>query len=247
MLENAREWLEKGNWEKCIGFLILFIATYGILWGLVEPLISSDIAEKFFGANALKHWWKYQLCISGLVSFFLFMWLKPDKVLQSFGTEIQDTYLTSGFTMIGNPEISIINDGYYGDVYQLEGNFSVDAFDWNINAIANESTYVSYIYQPKSKFVIYLRISVISKKRNKEEFGWIALKTDISLPKGDKGQKEWAYPVKAKNAKFGWLGSHVRISEAVKKTFGNEGWQYNKLLGIRIRGTGKIQKIILRG
>jgi hypothetical protein len=155
--------------------------------------------------------------------------------------------LTSGFTKIGNPEISIIDDGYYGDVFRLKGNFSEDAFDWNINANADESTSVSYIYHPISKFVIYLRISVISKNKTKEEPRWIALKTDISLPKGDKGQKEWAYPVKGNDAKNGWLVSHVRVKEAVKATFGNEGWQDNKLLGIRIRGTGKIQKIILRG
>lgn len=246
MIEITREWLNKGIWEKFIGFAILFIASYGIIWGLVEPLISADIVVRFFGNETLKYWWKYQLIISSLISAILFLWLLPTKVLYTFGTESQDTDMLKDYTSEGTPEISIVDDGYYGDVYSIKGNFDNDSLNWMINP--DEYAYVSYIYQPSSKFALYLKISVTSNNDTKEKPVWIVLRTDISIPKrhGD-GSEEWAYPVKGKIGRNGWLVSYVRVSEAAKKTFGTDSRKYKKLIGIRIRGVGKIQKILFMG
>jgi hypothetical protein len=40
------------------------VAVYGIVWGLTEPIIAPDIAEKKLGADAVKYWWKYQIIFS---------------------------------------------------------------------------------------------------------------------------------------------------------------------------------------
>lgn len=246
MFDNVREWLRKGRFEKVIGFGVLFLAVYGIIWGIVEPLISADFVEKYF-PNALKHWWKLQLILSGFFSIMIYIWLYPKKIIQSFGTEINDTRLDAGSIIKGNPSVEVNNDGYYGDIFFIRGDAKTDAIDWQVSAMADNDSSVSYIYQPINKFILYLSISLISKNRKKEKNGWLALRTDISLPLGAKGQEEWAYPVKGRDAKNGWLVSHINISKAVSGTFGHEGWQFNKLKGIRIRGEGKIQKISLRG
>ena len=87
MFENVREWLRKGRIEKTIGFIILFLGVYGILWGIVEPIISSDVIEKHF-PDALKHWWKFQIIITILITLGLFVWLYPNKIIQSFDLKI---------------------------------------------------------------------------------------------------------------------------------------------------------------
>jgi len=247
MFENVREWLRKGRSEKVIGFLILFIAVYGILWGLVEPLISSEIVEKYFGIDAVKHWWKYQILLSLVASIVLYIWLYPNKIIQKFGSEILDTNLNSGFISIGSPNISLVNDGYYGDVFYIKGDAKKDALDWSVMSKADHASSVSYIFQPINRFTLYLRINMLSKNKSKEKLGWLTLRTDISLPLGGKNQEEWAYPVKGRDAKYGWIMVQVNIPKAVEATFGQEGWQYDKLKSIRIRGEGKVYAIEIRG
>jgi len=120
MFENVKDWLDKGTKEKIIGYLILFVAVYGIVWGLVEPIISSDIVEKNFGADAIKYWWKYQFSLSILFTTGLYIWLVPKKVLQRIGAGPTDTKADSNFKSDGQPPIIVFNDGYYGKVYDID-------------------------------------------------------------------------------------------------------------------------------
>src|ERR1035437_1181820 len=243
MFENVKKWLEKGILEKIIGLFILLIAIYGIIWGIAEPLINSDFA----GQEAIKHWWKYQIVLSIIFTLIIYIWLLPIRVLQSFSTDPKDTHLNEGYSKMGEPKISVITDSYYGDVYFLQGDCDKDALDWKINPAANKAIDISFVYQPKNKFILYLKISVVSNNEKKEQSKWIALKTEISLPVSDKLDIEWEYPIEAKYENPGWLTSQVRFSEVFQETFGNRGWKFRKLEGIRIRGEVKIQNIILRG
>jgi hypothetical protein len=181
MFDDVREWLRKGFAEKVVGFIVLFFGIYTIIWGIVEPLISADFVEKYF-KDAVKHWWKLQIFLTSVISILLFIWLYPKKIIQSFGTEIDDTRLDKGYTVKGNPSIEISNDGYYGEIFLIKGEAKTDALDWLISAKADHASSVSYVYQPINKFTLYLRISLISKNKKKETNGWLALRTDISLP-----------------------------------------------------------------
>ena len=55
-----------------------------------------------------------------------------------------------------------------------------------------------------------------------------------------------SYPIRGRNDKNGYLTVHVNILKAVDETFGHDNWKYDKLIGFRLRGSGKLQSILLR-
>jgi len=246
MFENVKDWLDKGAKEKIIGYLILFVAVYGIVWGLVEPIIASDIVERNFGADAVKYWWKYQFFLSVLFTTGLYLWLVPKKVLQRIGAGPTDTKADSNFKSDGQPPIIVFNDGYYGKVYDIDARLQPNYLDYEILPGAHSATQIIYTYVPEQDFRLYLRVRLVSKNKKEEKLGWIALMTSISLPEEAGDKEEVKYPVTGENTKGGWIRTKVNIKEAVKATFGQKNWQYDKLLFVRMRGKAKIQSIILR-
>lgn len=244
MFESVKEYLDRGFGQKVIGYLLALLITYGLIWQLVEPLIFS---KELFNPNAIDWWWKVQLISTFVLGTIIFYFLLPKKVLQAFGFEVQDTKLNSTWKIYkGTPTWQISNDGYYGDVLIVTSNFDADAIDTNVQASAQKANSVQFYYLPITRFVLYLHINLTSRKGGSPQEVWIPLKTDISKPFGDKNGVEIAYPIKSQNAKNGWLVSKVNIHEAVKKTFGYSEWKYQNLIGFRIKGEGKIQKIIVR-
>lgn len=245
MFEEVKEWLGKGTKEKIIGYFILFLAIYGIIWTLVEPIIISDIVEKYFGTDSQKSWWILQLLFSFLITTFIFCKLLPGKILQTYGTELNNTRLNEFQNKVGNSFIKTEIDGYYGEVYVIEAPDS-GYFDWLTIAAANHTKIVSYIYRPNVNFTLYINVKVVSQNETKERDMWIALRTDITIPRKF-NDEEWDYPIKARNTKNGWLHTDVYISDAIEKTFAKEGYKFTKINGIRIRGNGKVSKIIFKG
>lgn len=51
------------------------------------------------------------------------------------------------------------------------------------------------------------------------------------------GQLEWNFDVQDESLKNGWTSVKLFIPEEVEKTFGKQGFVYQSLLGIRIRGS----------
>lgn len=245
MFDSVKEYLDKGIRQKIVGYVVAIFITYGLIWQIIEPLISS---KQLFSSNALDWWWQVQLITTFLFGTIIFCFLLPKKVLQTFGFEVEDTKLNSTWKIHkGMPTWQILNDGYYGDILYIKSNFDTDAIDTNVQASAEKASSVQFYYLPITRFVLYLHINLMSKTGGgRPQEAWIPLRTDISKPFGDKNSIEIAYPTKSQNAKNGWLVSRVNISEAVSKTFGYSEWNYHNLIGFRIKGEGKVQKIIVR-
>lgn len=244
MFEIVKEYLDKGIRQKIVGYLITLLIAYSLIWGIFEPLISS---KQLFGENAICWWWQVQLLLTLIIGSIIFYFLLPKKALETFGFEVQDTKLNSAWQIFqGMPSFEIVNDGYYGDVLLFKGKFSYDALDSKVQPIAQKSHSIYYIYFPINRFVLYLHVNLVSKNDSKQHHAWIPLRTDISKPTGDKSGFEIGYPVKSQTAKNGWLSIKVNIPNAVNATFGHSKWKYSNLMGLRIRGEGKIQKIVIR-
>jgi hypothetical protein len=244
MIETIKEWLSQGRKEKIIGLLILFFAVYTVVWGLVEPILSADFIECII-KDPVKNWWKWQFSLSIFFTGIIFYILWPSKTLLVFGSEVQDKKLNEEYKTEGNPAISTINDGYYGNVYNITGDYIHDAIDWELSPHSYEASSISYIYQPRNNFILYLRVNLVSANGRVEQLKWIALRTDITIVPQSTSQEEIAYPVKGKSMGNGWLITHVNIHRAVKETFGRENWKYKSIRLIRIRGNANIHKIII--
>jgi hypothetical protein len=244
MFDSAKEWMSKGRKERIIGFLIILIAVYSLLWTIVEPLVSS---RQIFGPDAIDWWWKVQIGLCVLFSIIVFFSLLPKKILESFGFELIDTKLNTAFkAAIGSPKIHVITDGYYGEVLHVDGNYENDALDCKIQPIAQKASSIKYIYFPITSFIFYIHVNLISKNSSTKSHGWIGFRTNITKPSGAKGQGEYSYPVISQNAKNGWLYSTIEIEKVINETFGHEGYKYCDLIELRVRGEGKLQKIIIR-
>jgi hypothetical protein len=244
MFDSVKEYLDKGIGQKIIGFFVTLLITYGLIWQIIEPLIYS---KQLFSDNALDWWWQIQLISTFIIGTAIFFFLLPQKVLQSIGFEVQDTKLNTGWNVHkGNPKLQISHDGYYSDVLYIQSNFDTDAIDTDVQANAQKANSVQYVFQPIKRFVFYLHLNVTSTTGGRPQDVWVPLRTDITKPIGDKNGIEIAYPANAKNAKNGWLVSKVNIHKVVKETFGHSEWKYLNLIGFRIKGEGKIQKIIIR-
>ena len=65
--------------------------------------------------------------------------------------------------------------------------------------------------------------------------GWLQFSRDLeSIEQLDNA--EWQVPVEAIPQGGGWSRSQIDLVDAVRKTFGNQGWQFAQIDRIRIRG-----------
>ena len=143
----------------------------------------------------------------------------------------------------GNPQINSVIDGYYGNVYLINGSFSRDELDWDLKASTHYANSMRYIYQSESKLIFYLRVNLLTKTNPSQKLKGIRLDPSISIVEGDPNGDEMGFPITGINVN-GFIKTTVNISKAVKETYGQIRWKYSKLLKIRIRGNGKIQSII---
>lgn len=88
MFQNVKEYLDTGFKEKIIGFSILFVTTYSILWNLINPLFTSTTLEN---SSIYSNWWCLQIILSFLVSTFIFYQLLPKRHIEKFGFGTDDT------------------------------------------------------------------------------------------------------------------------------------------------------------
>lgn len=147
----------------------------------------------------------------------------------------------------GNPSITQSVSGQLGQYFTINGNWEFDALDWQIRDSATQSSRLifTYLSDPKLTFYIFVTISDKNGSINKQK--WIRF--EPTFPKSDtynvtEDQAELAYVNEVTRENM-FDRSTVDIRKAVSEIFGEGNWIYSKIHRFRVRGQGKIKRVIL--
>jgi hypothetical protein len=250
------EWIEKARlnisegWNGIIiSFFVLLFFYYSLIWTIIEPLKLPDnllsVQKHCIFSNVLFIHIVSSLILSLITVFCLFLKLK--KYLQKISLQEGGTNIKSCWTLSeGNTDLKELRDGYLGKVLKIVGT-NHNAIDHIVSPIVYKAKRVEYVVRPENNFVFYLNVKVKPKASDELVNKWIAmvLTSASTSPTFGPGADEWAYPLKPHPMDGGWIRYSINIKEAVKKTHGNQGYQYHSLNILRLRGNADIASIII--
>lgn len=238
MLDQVKERINQGTTGRVFAFFLLYAIVYGSIWASTEPL-NFDIT------SSDKPLWRLILIVGTLIlTVILFFFLLYSKDLERFGLHYNDTNLQTTVRSSGFPLITIETDGYHGKVFALKAIYDQDEMTWDLKASAHQASFLTIIYQTQGHLTFYIRMSIISKDKSSTKLKWIRFEPTISIPDTSIENEEIGYPLKAVN-NDNFLQTTINIGEVVKNTFAKAGWQFDKILQIRVRGNGKIKSMTL--
>lgn len=208
-------------------FGILIFSAYTLFWAFVEPL-----GIKWIDENLII--WRFILiCGSFLIAVILTIRLTK-SVLEKVSAEGVNT-LQSSYSSGGNPVLKPMQDGVIGAVLNIKGNYSNDPLDWIIKSSAQRANELEVIFTHNGMFCFYLRVGMLSQDGQTSIEKWIRFDSNLTTPdKYSPDTPELGVPFDSKQ-----IGSFdkalIRISDAVRKSYGQGGWTYNKIFMFRIR------------
>lgn len=239
MFDNLIERINRGRWQQITAFLILWYGVYTAIWTIIEPL-------SFTPAKSCLVAWRIAyfggtLIISAAI-FFLFIYKRK---LERFGFEEGDTNISKIAKRYGTGSISIIQDGYHGQVFRLFANCHENRIDFPVKASANKAKFLILIYKPDPDLYFYARVSVLSKNDKTDKGKWLRFETLRSTYQSINDDEEMGIPVTAKDDD-GFLRVTINLENTVQNAFGRHGWKLDKILFLRARGTGNLKSIVLK-
>jgi hypothetical protein len=141
------------------------------------------------------------------------------------------------------PEIAIGSDGNYGYFWQITAHDSY-YLDYSLNISKYAFNKLSFVIQNNKPCTVYAKVQLKSRNNELEKSGWISLKEgDVEAKPHGSGKYEWTFYDLPNSVDNNWKEFKIILPEAVKHTFGNEGWVYNRITGLRIRGSINIAEI----
>ncbi|CAM4362364.1 hypothetical protein EWU23_13490 [Cytophagaceae bacterium 50C-KIRBA] len=239
MFENLIERINQGLWQRTLAFFTLWFAVYSVIWTILEPLNLEIVTCKrdiwrmlFVGSTFI-----FNVCIY----FMLFF----RKKLEIIGLDTGDTNILNTVISIGKPKLNQENDGFQGRVLNIKADYDTEPLDWNIKASALKASRLSITYKAEPRLIFYARISVLSKNKTSTKEKWLRFEPNISLPQSLADDEEMGVPVVAIN-NYGLLRLNIYLPKIVQDAYSAHGWQYDKVLTIRARGSGIIKNIVLK-
>lgn len=239
MYDNLIERVNRGLGQQIIAFLILWFSIYSILWTIIEPLAIAPTVSH------LPTWRMGYIGITFVISavvFFLFIYRRK---LERFGFEEGDTNISTVAKRQGNGSISVIQNGYHGQVFRLFANSHQNRIEIDVKASAHKAKFLILIYKPDPDLYFYARVNVVSKDGSTAIGKWLRFETSRSSYQSINDDEEMGIPVNAKD-NDGFLRVTINLASTVRHAFGRHGWKLDKILQIRARGTGNIKSIVLK-
>ena len=142
----------------------------------------------------------------------------------------------SGWTLSGCEKESVTverkPDGSFGDAVRIA--LPVGAFmDYTVPREFQLNTKVEFAAELQ---LIYAKVRIRSRNSQAEQSVWLALHpgTNVPVPCGD-GSFEWNYPVQPETVELGWSQYEIKLQDAVRDTFGRNGWSFVGVVGFRLR------------
>jgi hypothetical protein len=113
--------------------------------------------------------------------------------------------------------------------------------DYHLDPSLQFSDAVEYAIKPGSEATLYLRVCVKSADGSRSSQMWLAHRVGRGKPRGRGG--EWAIESVGPHMGNGWHSVRCILAEEVRVTCGQEGWVYDHIVDIRLRGSLSLSPI----
>jgi len=206
----------------------LLFSAYTLAWTIVEPLNLDWI-------NNHKTVWRVILLVfATLVTLVLSIRLSR-SLLDKIDTDGVDRTLQDSFSSTGNPQMTVLQDGHLGNVVRIEGNFSSDESDWIIKSSAQKAKKLEFIFKSHKTIHFYFGVGMLSQNGQTSTTRWIRFDSILTSPdRYAPNSPELGVPYDSSPLE-GFNKAEIDISEAVRQSYGQGGWNYNKIMIFRIR------------
>lgn len=116
--------------------------------------------------------------------------------------------------------------------------------DYEVGPSGSLCNFVELALKPSTGSVVYLKIKVRTRDGSESAEVWIGHNIGNERPQRI-SPIEWEVCVPGEVLDNEWLLLKLSISDEVQNTFGHEGWVYQSLLRVRLRGSMSISPITL--
>lgn len=132
------------------------------------------------------------------------------------------------------------SDGHVGSALEIKS-LSWEAMDYHVsdvNPAAELGTGIEYVTQLGKRAVIYTLVSIQSQDRAESRDVWLNFQVGRRPPEPlGEDRSEWSVYVQPVHREGPWLVFQVDLNDAVKRTYGKEGWKFVGLKRFRLRGS----------
>jgi hypothetical protein len=131
--------------------------------------------------------------------------------------------------------MTVVHDGHLGNIINISADYNNDECDWLIRSSAQKAKTMELIFKNRSKLDFYLRVGMTSKNGQASITRWIRFDSSIAIPDTyvdntpELGIPYDSTPLHTLNK------TKIDIADAVRKSYGQDGWVYNKIMIFRIR------------
>jgi hypothetical protein len=135
-----------------------------------------------------------------------------------------------------DPIFKLLQDGRYGNVMQVSSKERYAA-DYYISPSASSASFVEFIvkFDNTTTHGMYIAAELISENKSIPKEFWINIKKGKLAPR-QFNNKEWVYYTTPSIFENNWLSFKIDVHEVIDKTIGNEGWKFDSIKKLRVRG-----------
>lgn len=207
---------------------ILLFSLYTFAWGIIEPLNLDWI-------SCHKSLWRIiLLSFAGIVTLILSIRLTR-SALDEIDADGHDRKLQDSYSSTGTPQMTVLEDGNLGNVVRIIGNYSSDESDWIIKSSAQKAKKLEFIFNSHNKIDFYLRVGMLSQNGATTTNRWVRFDSTLTAPNPYVATSpELGVPYDSVPFQ-GFNKVTIDIADAVRKSYGQGGWSYNKIMIFRIR------------
>jgi len=216
----------------------LAFSVYIFIWAIIEPL-GLDWIE------CNKTIWRVILISLSAIVTTIFSIRLYGSLLDKIDTNGPDRTLQDSYSSTGNPKLTIQQDGNLGNVLHITGQYHEDEIDWAVKSSAQTATKLELIFKNNGLFYFYLRVIMVSQNGQTYSIRWIRFDNSMGTPDifikdpQEMGIHYDCDPYKTFNKTV------INIPDAVKKTYGQAGWKFEKSILFRVRcNDGTIKSVV---
>ncbi|MBI4774158.1 MAG: toll/interleukin-1 receptor domain-containing protein [Deltaproteobacteria bacterium] len=141
------------------------------------------------------------------------------------------------------PNVQIVSDTNFIKILNIES-FKRYRMDREIDHSYNDCTVVEYIVKPGEDYSLYISAYVKKTSGDSKQQVWLNIKIGSQNNTKFKDD-EWTIFVQPTPTVADWKMLSVNVPKSISETFGNEGWDFVRLQGIRVRGSIMVARIHL--
>lgn len=206
----------------------LLFSVYTLAWAIVEPLNLDWISNH-------KTIWRITLLFFASIMTVILSIRLSRTLLERIDADGPDRTLQGSYSSTGDPKMTVLQDGHLGNVVRINGDFNLDASDWIIKSSAQKAKKLELIFESHDTIHFYLRIGMLSQNGQTSTARWIRFDSSLITPDSYiHSSPELGVPYNSTPLQ-NFNKAEIDISEAVRQSYGQGGWTYNKIMIFRIR------------